>query len=63
MEFDKVARQSPIRLKLPDGGKSLINAARKLTIARKEMLMAQTRLHNCQEQEDVPEDLTRSAIA
>jgi hypothetical protein len=61
MECDKVAGESP--LQRPDGGESIINAARKLTIARNEVLMARNRLNNCLEQEDVPEDLRRRATA
>jgi hypothetical protein len=59
-EFDKVAGQSPTRLPHPDGGQSIINAARKLTVARNDVLTAHNRLNNFLEQEDVPaEDLKR----
>ena len=60
MEFDKVVSQVPNSIPHPDGGKRIINATRKLAIARNEMVMAHNRLNDCLEQSDVLEDLKRT---
>ena len=60
IEFDRVAAgQVPGELPHSDGDQSIVNAARKLTIARNEMVMAHNRINDCLEQ-DVPEEVKRS---
>ena len=58
-EFDKVVCQVPNRVPHPDGGKTIIDATRKMAIARNEMVMAHNRLNDYMEQ--LPHDLKRSA--
>ena len=60
VEFEKVMTQIPSHIPHPDGGQRIMNASRKLTMARNEMAMAHHRLNNYLEKGAVPEDLKRT---
>ena len=59
-EFERVMTQMPSAIPHPDGGQRIMNASRKLTLARNEMVMAHNRLNDFLEQGTVPEDLKQS---
>ena len=59
-EFEKVMSQVLDGLPHPDAEQSIRNAARKLAIARNEMVIAHNRLNDYLEQEDVAADLKLS---
>ena len=61
-EFDEVTSQIE-RLPNPDPKYSIIEAARKLTIARNDVMIAQNRLSIYLKEEDAPENLQRKATA
>jgi len=58
-EFDSVIGQFPSGL-APDGAQRIRNASANLSIARKEMMRAHTRLNDFIERGIVPEDLKKS---
>jgi hypothetical protein len=59
-KFSAAMSHFPSGLAHPDGVQRLKNASHKLDVARKEMLMAHTRLNDFVELGIVPEDLKRS---
>ena len=59
-EFDAVMNQFPSGLPHPDGVQRIKNASNKLTIARRELMKAHTRLDDYSSRRIVPDDLKRS---
>jgi len=59
-EFEAVMGQIPSGLPSPDGTQRINNASSKLTIARKELMKAHTRLNEYLENGNVPGELKRS---
>jgi hypothetical protein len=59
-EFRVVMGRVPSGLPHPDGAQRIKNASSKLTIARKELMKAHTRLHDYVERGNVLDDLKRS---
>ena len=46
IEFEKVMTQVPSAIPHPDGGQRIVNASRKLTLARNELVTAHNRLNS-----------------
>ena len=59
-EFDEVMGQFPSGLPYPDGTQRIHNASNKLTIARRELMKARTRLDEYFEHGIAPDDLKPS---
>ncbi len=59
-EFEAVLGQFPSGLPHPDGAQRIENASQNLTVARKKLMNAHTRLSDYHDHGIVPEDLKRS---